>query len=306
MQLQTIGITGGSGFIGTHLTSLLLENGYRVVIFTRSSKQSNSKNLIYAHWDAERSECDVAILSSVDAMVHLAGASIADKRWSEKRKNDILNSRVIGIRFLVSQLKQHAPNCKTFISASAIGYYGPDYEKSGAFSEDRPAYHDFIGDVCIAWENVANTARAFMRTVILRFGIVLGTDGGAYPKFIQAVKFGLVPILGSGKEVSSWIHISDHCRLILFVLENKAVEGVFNAVAPYPVSNEELMKTIAKTRGGIHISFHIPAFILKIMLGEMSTEILKSCTVSPGKILRAGFTFQYPQIEGAVRELIRG
>jgi uncharacterized protein (TIGR01777 family) len=302
--LQTIGITGGTGFIGTHLSSSLLEKGYKIIIFTRSIKKSNNRHLVYAHWDAEKSQCDSEALSTLGAMVHLAGAGIADKRWTNDRKKEISDSRIIGTRFLISQLKLHAPACKTFISASATGYYGPDRENLFSFKEDAKPYDDFIAGVCKAWENEANQAPAFLRTVILRFGIVLGKDGGAFQKLAQPVNFGIVPILASGKAITSWIHIDDHCRLIIYALENAKMQGVFNAVSPYPVSNKELMTTIAEIKGGIKIPFHVPAFILKMMLGKMSSEVLKSCTVSADKTIGTGFIFQYAKIEEAIKNLI--
>ncbi len=302
--MQTIGITGGTGFIGTHLVASLLERGNNVIIFTRSIKKTGNRQLTYAHWDAARSSIDLDALGKIDAMIHLAGAGIADKRWTANRKREISDSRVTGTRFLVAGLKQHAPNCRTFISASAIGYYGPDRENLVPFKEDNPPCNDFIGQVCRAWENEANQASGFLRTAILRFGIVFGKDGGAFAKFIQPINFGLVPILGSGKAVTSWIHIDDHCKLILSALENDAMQGVYNAVSPHPVSNESLMKTIAKIKGGIKIPFHVPSFVLKMMLGEMSTEILKSCTVNSDKITATGFTFQYPKIEDAIKDLL--
>ncbi len=299
-----MGITGGTGFVGTHIANYLLEKGYRVIIFTRSVKPSRNENYTYVHWDVEKAECDIEALSSLDAVIHLAGAGIAEKRWTSKRKNEIVDSRINGTRFLVLQLKLHAPQCQTFIGTSAIGFYGPDRDKLFPFKEDAPAYTDFLGNTCKAWEHETKTATNFMRTVILRFGIVLGKEAGAFPRFSGSTRFGIVPILSSGKQIISWIHIKDICKLISFCLENNKIHGIYNAVTPYAISNKTLMHTIAKIKGGIKIPLYVPAFILKMMLGEMSIEILKSCTVSAEKTLNTGFIFQYPNINDSIKELL--
>jgi uncharacterized protein (TIGR01777 family) len=302
--MKTIGITGGSGFVGSHLTVLLVSKRYEVVIFSRDTAKDPGKMVTYAHWDAERGECDVNALKKVDAVVNLAGAGIADERWSEKRKREIVNSRVKGTNFLVSQLKQYAPGCKTFVAASAMGYYGPDSEDAIPFTETSPPGEDFLGDTCRQWEGASQKASEFARTVILRFGIVLGKESGAFPKFAKPMSFGIAPVLGSGKQVMSWIEINDLARLILFALEHEEISGVYNAVSPNPVTCRELMKTIALVKGGIKIPVTIPVFLLKIALGEMSSEVLKSCTVSAQKILSTGFIFDHPGIQGAVKAIL--
>ena len=305
-MLKTIGICGGSGLVGKHLTERLLKTGNNVVIFSRSgAKSGEEKQLSYAHWDPAQLECDVKALGKLDAMVQLAGAGIADKRWTTKRKKEILDSRIDGTRFLVSQLKLNAPNCKTFVAASAIGYYGPDNKSHSPFREDAPAYDDFLGETCRAWEDESKNAYSFLRTIIFRFGIVLAKEAGAFPKFLQPVKLGAMPILGSGEQIISWIHVDDLSEMILIALENNNMQGIYNAVSPYPVSNKEMMQAICKEKGGLSIPFHVPTFLLKAILGEMSIEVLKSCTVSAEKILSTGFSFQYPVIDKAVRDLVR-
>ncbi|MBS1687457.1 MAG: TIGR01777 family oxidoreductase [Bacteroidetes bacterium] len=303
--MKTIGITGGTGFVGKHLSKLLLSKGYELIIFTRHPKPSEKQNLTYAAWDPEKGTCDANALQKLDAAIHLAGAGIADKRWTETRKQEIVNSRVQGTKFLVSMLRQHAPNCKTLVSASAIGYYGPDRDGTPPFKETNVYYNDFLGNTCYKWEHEARAAEDIMRTIIFRFGIVLGKESGAFPQFAGPQSFGIVPILGSGRQVVSWIEVDDLARMITYALEHTDMKGSYNAVAPNPVTHKTLMKTIARTKGGIKIPIPVPSFALKIALGEMSEEVLKSCTVSAQKIQATGFTFQYDTIDKAVKAILK-
>ena len=302
--MKTIGITGGTGFVGKHLTELLLAQNHQVIIFSRKPATSSIAGVRYAHWDAEQKTCDTHALNQLDAIVHLAGAGIADKRWTDSRKKEIVNSRVDGTHFLVEQIKLHAPDCQTLISASATGFYGPDMPGKPPFSESAKPYADFLGNTCKAWEDAAHGADAALRTVILRFGIVLGQESGAFPQFERPMNFGIMPILGNGTQMVSWIEVDDLARLILFCIDNVQCRGVYNAVSPNPVTHVDLMRTIAAIKGGLKIPVPAPAFALKIMLGEMSVEVLKSCTVSAQKTLATGFSFRYPEISGAVKAIL--
>lgn len=304
--MQTIGITGGTGFVGKHLSELLIQHGYKVVIFTRArQKSSRNTNLQYCYWSPTEQECDTSTLKQLDAVVHLAGAGVADKRWTPKRKEEIRDSRVAGTRFLIDTLRKHAPQCNTLIAASAIGFYGPDDEHSPKpFREEAPPHNDFLGTTCKDWEAESARGKDQMRTVILRFGIILGKDSGAFPQFAKPQDFGVVPIMGSGRQMISWLHIDDLCRMILWTISNTNIQGIFNAVAPQPVSNKQLMNAIAAVKGGLKIPVPVPAAFLRIGLGEMSIEILKSCTVSAEKVQHAGFHFTYPDITAAVKNLL--
>jgi hypothetical protein len=303
--MRTIGITGGTGFIGHHLTELLVQKDYEVIIFTtRVAKKPTRQQVTYAHWDPIRGTFDINALKEVDAVVHLAGEGIADKRWTAERKKKIRDSRVNGTSFLITQLRKYAHNCKTLIAASAIGYYGPDTAGSAPFAETAPPATDFLGDTCRHWETESEKATDLLRTVILRFGIVLGKDSGAFREFSFPLSFGIMPILGPGTQAISWINIDDLVKLILFAIEHNDVSGTYNAVAPAPVTNEQLMRTIASVKGGFKIPIHVPAFFLKLLLGEMSTEVLKSCTVSAQEILGTGFSFATPDIDTAVKAIL--
>ena len=303
--MTTIGITGGTGFVGKHLSKLLLSKGYELIIFTRHPKPADKQNLTYAAWDPEKGTCDTLALQKLDAAIHLAGAGIADKRWTDTRKQEIVNSRVEGTKFLVSMLRQHAPNCTTLISASAIGYYGPDRDGTPPFKETNVYFNDFLGNTCYKWEHEAVAARDFLRTIIFRFGIVLGAESGAFPQFAKPQSFGIVPILGSGRQIVSWIEVDDLARMLIHALEHQDINGIYNAVAPNPVTHKTLMKTIARIKGGIKIPIPVPSFALKIALGEMSEEVLKSCTVSAQKIQATGFTFQYGTIDKAIKAILK-
>lgn len=303
--MQIIGITGGTGFIGNHLANHLVSNGYKVIVFTRNVAGHTAGQFIdYALWDTGSKAADMNAFRQLDGIIHLAGAGIADKRWTKDRKKEIRDSRVDGTQYLVKLLKEHAPACKTFISASAIGYYGPDNGNS-PFTETAPPHNDFLSDVCVQWEQASNDIEPEMRRVIFRFGIVLGKESGAFPQFANPVKWGVMPILGSGRQVISWIHIADLIGMILFALQHAELNGVYNAVAPQPVNQKTMMQTIAQSLGGIRIPVPIPATALKLAMGEMSIEVLKSATVSCQKIAAAGFHFQYPTIRQAVAGILK-
>lgn len=304
--MKIIGITGGSGFIGKHLTGLLVNNGFKVIIFTREHMEKAShENISYTYWDATKGKCDLNEIRRLDAIVHLAGAGIADKRWTAKRKKEIVDSRVKSTQFLLSQLKTYAKNCKTIIAASAIGFYGPDRDGLPPFTEEASAYHDFLGDTCVAWEKESQAAHNIIRTVILRFGIVLGKESGAYPQFANPLKFGIKPVLGGGQQVVSWVHIDDLCNIIVHSLGNDKMKGIYNAVAPNPVTQKGLMNAIASAKGGLNIPIPVPAVLLKVLLGGVSTEVLKSCTVSSNKVTSTGYNFSYNNIQSAVNNLVK-
>jgi uncharacterized protein len=300
---QTIGITGGTGFVGQHLTRLLTAKGYNVVIFTRSAARKTDSQVTYAHWDVDNHTCDINALKELDAVVHLAGAAIADKRLTEKRKKEVIDSRVNSTAFLLQQLKEFAPGCKTFVAASATGFYGPDRDGLVPFVETAAPYTDFLGETCRQWEDATRKAADIYRTVILRIGIVLGKEGGAYPQLAGPLKFGLMPILGSGKQMVSWIGIEDLARLFVHAIERKDMAGIYNGVAPAPVTHLQLMRTLVKVKGGFRIPAHAPAFVLRLLLGEMAEEVLKSCTVSAKKTLDSGFVFENPDIVSALKRL---
>jgi uncharacterized protein len=307
--MANILITGGTGMVGRALTQVLIAKGHQVAILTRNPTSSSNPNISYYQWDIPNGTIDPKAISSADHIIHLAGAGVADKRWNKARKQEILDSRVQSGELLVHALKTIPNQVQSLVSASGIGWYGPDTAKSldKGFMEDAPADKDFLGETCKLWENaVAPIATMGKRLVIFRLGIVLSNDGGAMIEFKKPVKFGIAAILGSGKQIISWIHIKDLCNLLLQALEENQFNGIYNAVAPETVTNKNLMLTLAqKMKGSFYLSFHVPAFLLKIVLGEMSIEVLKSAKVNSFKIQSAGFKHAYPTIDQALEELVQ-
>ncbi len=308
--MSTILITGGTGLIGSALTTMLTGKGHKVIILTRTQKASDDSNISYAIWDVKSQKINENAVTSADYIIHLSGAGVADKRWTSDRKKEIVESRQQGGALLVKALKQVPNKVKAVISASAIGWYGKDQNlppKKKAFTEIMHADKEFLGETCRLWEeSIESVKEAGKRLVKLRIGIVLSNDGGALPEFKKPVRFGIAGVLGSGKQIVSWIHIEDLCRMFIYAIENESMKGVYNAVAPTPVRNKELTLLLAqKMKGRFFVHMHVPAFVLKTMLGEMSIEVLKSATVSSEKIRAAGFTFLYPSIESALNNLIK-
>lgn len=304
--MQTILITGGTGFIGKRLAALLVERGNRVVILTRRTRPAEP-GIRYARWDVENKYIDPSALSETTVIIHLAGAGVMDRRWTSAYKEDIRKSRVDTGQLLIESLKKLPNKVHTLISSSAIGWYGPDQPGARPFIESDPAFPGFLGDTCKAWENsVADAASMGIRLCYLRTGIVLGKNGGALEEFRKPLRFGLAAIMGSGQQIVSWIHIEDLCRMFIYLLENKTLQGPFNATAPEPVSNKTLVCTMAEImRGKWFLPVNIPVFALKLALGESSIEILKSSTVSSALVISKGFQFQYPDIGSALKNLLK-
>ncbi len=308
--MPTVLISGGTGLIGRNLTRHLIDKNYKVIILSRDkNKQSENPKISYAYWDIEKKEIDIEAIKKADHIIHLAGAGVMDKKWTNEFKKQIVESRTQSSELIIKALKENTHHVKSFVSASAIGWYGADdkplIRKEGFIETDPPEKNSFLGETCVLWEaSVEPVTDLGIRLAKVRTGVVLSNEGGAYKEFKMPLKFGIGGILGNGKQVISWIYVDDISRMYIELMENESSHGSYNGVAPAPVTNKKLMLLLAETlKGKFFIPVHVPQFLLKWALGGQSVEILKSATVSDKKIKALGFTFLYPSIEAAVKEL---
>lgn len=292
-------ITGGSGLIGSHLTNTLLEKGYRVSHLSRSpGKDARVQTFL---WDVEKGTIDAHCIDSADTIVHLAGASIAEKRWTEKRKKELIESRAKSIGLVYSLLQKKSHQVKSIISASAIGYYSDGRDE--LMTEDSPPSNDFLARCCMEWELAVDKGKDLgLRVAKLRTGVVL-EEKGALGAMDRPIKLGLGSPVGPGKQWVPWIHWQDVIGIYLLVIEKPVLHGVYNMVAPNPVTNKELIQAIAKLLHKPLWLPNVPAWALKLALGKMSTLVLGSTKVSAQKIQDAGYVFKFPELEGALKNI---
>ena len=290
---QRIAVTGASGLIGTALVGYLKSQGHTVQRLVRRAAVSSEE----ITWDPISGTVDMDALAGVDAVIHLAGAGVSDKRWTKKYKSEILNSRLLGTTTIAKAVAIVKP--QVFISASAIGWYGESGNR--AVVESDRVGDDFLAAVCHEWESAADLA-GDVRTVKLRTGLVLDPTGGALGKMLPIFRFGLGGKLSNGKQWWSWITLHDQIRAIAFLLENK-VSGPVNLTSPNPVTNSEFTAGLARAMHRPAL-FPVPALALKIVLGGFSSEVLGSKKVMPQALTEAGFTFDYPHISSALEKLV--
>ena len=290
---QRIAITGASGLIGTALVGHLKSEGHTVQRFVRRPVVAPDE----IQWDPKTGYVDIEALRGVDAVIHLAGVGVGDKRWSKKYKAEILNSRLLGTTAIAKAVTEVKP--QAFISASAIGWYGESGNR--AVVESDRVGDDFLAAVCREWEAAADLAQG-VRTVKIRTGLVLDPTGGALGKMLPLFRLGLGGKLGNGKQWWSWITLHDVIRAISFLLEKK-IEGPVNLTSPNPVTNQEFTSALARAMHRPAL-FPAPAIGLKIALGGFSSEILGSKKVMPQELTNAGFTWDYPHITNALTALI--
>jgi uncharacterized protein (TIGR01777 family) len=280
-----------------------------VIILSRNGHQRvASGNLSYAQWNIEKQTIDKEAITDTGHIIHLAGAGVADKRWTKKRKQEIIDSRVESGELIVKALNEIPNNVKSVVSASAIGWYGadPSIPNPRPFTEEDPAAAGFLGETCKKWEaSLEPLTKMGKRLVRFRTGIVLIAGGGALEEFEKPLRFGVAAVLGSGRQMISWIHIDDLVNLYIAAIENENMNGTYNAVAPHPVSNKELTLTLAKIKKGkFFVAVYVPSFMLKIALGEMSIEVLKSATVSSAKLHYLGYNYLYSSVETALSQIL--
>ena len=300
--MSKILITGGTGLVGKRIANELVKAGNEVVLLGRKSGIFNGFTCY--KWDPARQEIDTAALQGVQAIIHLAGAGVADKAWTKAYKQEIYNSRILSTRLLVNSLK-HTPNqVQTFISASAIGIYGNNCPYPT--TEEAPAADTFLARVCKDWESEALQAESFgLRTAIIRIGVVLAKEGGFIPQVAKPIKFYAGAPLGSGNQYISWIHIHDLAEMFIKAVFDYQMRGIYNAVAPHPVSNKTITNAMAKKLHRPILLPPVPTFALKIIFGEMASMLIANQYIDSKKIEQTGFNFQYPTLDKALDELMR-
>ncbi|MDP3468202.1 MAG: TIGR01777 family oxidoreductase [Daejeonella sp.] len=297
---KNILITGASGLIGTRLIKNLLEKGHKVSILSRQS--SGIKGITVFNWDVERQLIDLNAFDGIDTIIHLAGAGIADKRWTKQRKQEIINSRVRSTQLLYHTIEAINAPIKTIISASAVGYYGDRNDE--ILYEWSEAGSGFLADCCKQWEAAVDEGlKSGIRVVKLRIGMVLSKHGGALSELARPVNFFIGTPLGSGKQWMPWIHLTDLVSIFEKAIENPDFTGTFNASTPFPVTNYEFTKILANKLFRPVWPVNVPEFILKAMLGEMSSVILNSNRTSPQKLMDMGFHFRYQGLDAALSEI---
>ena len=297
-------ISGGSGFVGNHLTELLLSKGYTVSILSRSEKQ-NKKDIFYYKWDVAKQFIEEDAVLKADYIIHLAGENIAEKRWTAKRKAAIIDSREKSAQLLYMVLKKHYKKLDAFISASAVGYYGAVNGPEICTEEDAPA-NDFLGYACQKWEDSIDFIENLnIRTVKIRTGLVMGKDDGFLKKLVPLFKYRLGSALGSGRQYMPWIHIDDLCGIYLQAIVNSEMSGPYNAAVNDDTTNSIFSKTLARIFGYSIWLPNVPEFVLKMTLGEMSKIVLTGRRVSSDKIEQTGFKFKFTDLEEALKDCVQ-
>jgi len=293
-------ITGGTGGIGKLLSEELLNRGYEVSHLSRNPG-NNSKIKTYL-WDITKGMIDEHCLEGIDTILHLAGANIAEKHWTETRKKEIIDSRTKSIGLIYQLIKNKPNQVNTIISASAIGYYSNRGDE--LLTENSPPNNDFMAQCCIEWENAVDEGRALgLRILKFRTGVVLDKNDGALPQMAAPVKLGFGAPLGNGKQWIPWIHWQDTVDMYLYGIEKINLSGVYNMVAPNPVTNKQFTTALARQLHRPIWPVKVPAFVFKLLLGEMSTIVLGSTRVSAEKIETDGFVFKYPELTEALKDI---
>lgn len=286
-------ITGGTGLVGKKLSQMLIAKNHEVLILSRTPKNKNEFK-----WDVSNNYIDEKALLNTDYIIHLAGAGIADERWTAKRKQLIIDSRVSTANLLFAKVKEHKIKLKGFISASGIGYYGAQTSET-IFKETAKAGKDYLGQVCDKWEQAASQfSKENIPVTILRTGIVLAKKGGALDK----MRTPIISPLGSGKQYLAWIHIDDLCEIFIQSVDDN-LTGIFNAVAPEHHTSITFSKTLAKSIKRPYVGFGIPSLMLKILFGELAVILLKGSRISAKKIEKNGFSFQFKTLKKALNNL---
>ncbi len=299
--MEKVLITGGSGLIGQHLADYLSSPNYELKLLSRK-KNLNKSNIYF--WDLNSGQIEEEALNGIEHIIHLAGAGVAEKRWTAKWKKEIIDSRVKSSELLFNEVSKMYIKPKTFISASAIGYYGAITNEK-IYTEVDNSGDDFLGEVCQQWESSSQKfSELGIRNVQLRFGVVLSAKGGALPKMMLPIKLGVGSALGTGNQFVSWIHIDDVARIIEKAILDEDISGPYNVVAPEYRTYNEFVKVITQKLEKPLFMPNIPNFILKLVLGEMSQIVLEGSRMSNKKIIDSAYTFSFPILDKALSNLL--
>ncbi|SEF81540.1 TIGR01777 family oxidoreductase [Flavobacterium urumqiense] len=303
MIKKNVLISGGSGFIGKHLTDLLIQKGYSVSILSRSEKQ-NTEEISYYKWDVANQFIEEDAVLKADYIVHLAGENIAEKRWTKKRKSEIIDSREQSTQLIYSVLKKNNKVLEAFVSASAIGIYGAINGKE-ICTEETPHANDFLGFTCYKWEESIDFIEYLrIRTVKIRTGLVLGKEDGFLKKLLPVFKCRLGAALGSGQQYMPWIHVDDLCNMYYHAIVTPTMVGPYNAAINDNTNNLIFSKTLAKVLGYSIWLPNVPAFLLRLAMGEMAKIVLTGKRVSSDKIENTGFHFKFKNLEEALKDCL--
>jgi uncharacterized protein (TIGR01777 family) len=299
-------VSGATGFVGKKLVKKLQDSGHEVIALTRNplnAKQVLGDEITTVEWDDFNRILDLSSYAPIDGVINLIGENISTKRWSNEQKKKIYNSRVDATDSIFKMLEKSNIKPKVFVSTSATGFYGHRDGKTKVDENSLPG-GDFLSKVCMAWEEaVTKNKDKVTRHCILRVGLVLGKNGGAMEKMLPVFRLGLGGKLGDGKQFMSWIHIDDLVKMYITLLENDSLQGIFNGVSNYSVSNQEFTKTLGKVLRK-KTSFAVPSFALEIALGEMSSLLLYGANVIPDKFNKNRFHYMYPTLEIALKDVV--
>ncbi len=300
--MQNVLIAGGSGLIGRRLTQILLEEGFSVSILGRNKTEVLGSHISIYNWDPATKFLPEDALNRADYIINLAGASIS-KRWSKTYKELIINSRIEATSTLVEVLNTKPHKVKALINGSASGFYG--FNRVEELSENSEPGIGFLSETCEQWEQEAQKLHCpSTRLIILRTGIVLAKDGGAFPSMALPIRYWVGSKLGNGKQIIPWIHMDDLCKMMVFLLMKPEPKGIYNAVAPVSISNKEMTRAIAKAYHKPLLMPPVPGFMLRLFLGEFYKALIGSLKISATKIKQEGFLFQYPEIDDALEVLV--
>lgn len=295
--MKKILIAGGTGFVGKQLIDFLVGKGYSIHVLTRNLRANPLENICFFRWDIERQYIDKKAFEGVEILINLTGANIGEKRWTNDRKKEIIDSRIKSINLLYQYISENKFNINTFISSSAVGFYGA-VTTDKTFAETSESGNDFLASVCQKWEVAALKFNDLgIRTIIFRKGVILGKGGGMVQKLSPLANLGINVSLGSGKQYLPWIDIRDLVKLYNFILSNAQLNGIYNAVATEQMTMNDFSKALLKSFGNKSFLPNAPAFVIRLLFGEMAVMLLEGSKVSNEKLKNTGFYFEFDTLE---------